>query len=105
MHEPSSSTPSLLPLFVAVYNTPACQVIGRELDRNAVSGQDADKILPHFSRNVGEDLMLVFELHAEHRVGKRLNHGGHHFDGIFFAASLARVLFLLQWPSRHTLLS
>ena len=41
------------------------------------------KFLRIFPGNVREHLVLVFQLHPKHRVGQRLNHGGHHFDGVF----------------------
>src|ERR1700678_4225342 len=50
-----------------------------------------------------QHLVLVLQLHAKHRVRQRLDHGGHHFDGVFLPARIARFLNLLFWPSLHAL--
>src|SRR5277367_4969495 len=52
---------------------------------------------------MGQHLVLVLQLHAKHRVRQRLNHGSHHFDGIFLPA-FTRLLVFLLWPWSHALL-
>ena len=44
------------------------QIVGGELDGDAVPGEDADVVLAHFAAEIAEHLMLVFELDGEHRV-------------------------------------
>src|SRR4051812_14427050 len=68
-------------LLVAVDDATAGQVVGRELHDHAVLGQDADVVLPHLAADVGEDLVAVLQLHAEHRVGERLDHTALDLDG------------------------
>lgn len=60
------------------------QVIGRKLDLDLISGNDADEILSHLSRHVGHHFGPRFELHTEPRIGQRLGDGPFHFKGIFF---------------------
>src|SRR5277367_3747923 len=50
-----------------------------------------------------QHLVLILQLHAKHRVRQRLDHGRHHFDGVFLPARIARLLHLLCWPSLHAL--
>src|SRR5262245_498151 len=44
------------------------QVIGCHLDIDPVSRQDTDPVLAHLPGGVGQNLMLVVELHAKHGV-------------------------------------
>src|SRR5579864_9848278 len=92
-------------LFVAVHDAAPRQVVRRKLHRNFISGQNADEILAHLSGNVREHLMLVFQLDPKHGVGQRLNHGGHHFNGVFLGIgrvglALFRLGSLTHVPSR-----
>ena len=52
----------------------ATQIVGRQLDGDLVAGEDADVVHPHLAGNVGKDFVSIFELDAEHRVGKWFNH-------------------------------
>ena len=56
-----------------VNNASFVDVVGRHLELHAIAGSQADEALPHFARDVGEDDVIVCELHAEHRPGE---HGG-----------------------------
>ena len=38
----------------------------------------------HFSRDMRQNNMSVFQLHLEHRIGERLNDRTLEFNGIFF---------------------
>jgi hypothetical protein len=96
--------PSKAALLITVDNPAARQVVGRKLDRNLIAGQNPNKILPHLPRNVRKHLMLVFELNPKHRVRERLNHGRHHFNGVFLATALARFLFFVYRSFCHALL-
>jgi hypothetical protein len=71
--------------FITVHNSSAIQVVRRKLNRHFVSRKDADEILAHFSGNVGQDLVLVFELHFEHGIRERFNYRCHYLNRVFFA--------------------
>ena len=60
----------LLDLLVAVHDAAAGQVVGRKLHHDAILGEDTDVVLPHLSADVGENLVSVLQLNAEHRIGQ-----------------------------------
>src|SRR6185503_18370908 len=61
-------------LLVPIGDAAAAEVVGRELDLHAVAREDPDVVHSHLPRDVGEDLVPVLELDAEHGVGQRLDH-------------------------------
>src|SRR6185436_20804126 len=71
-------------LFQAVHDPPAVEVVGRELHQHAIARQDADEMLAHLAGDVRQDLVLVVELHPEHRVRERLDDRGLDLDRLFF---------------------
>src|SRR6266404_3457158 len=89
-------------LLVAVYNPAACQIVRRELHRNFVSRQNPDEILAHLAGNVRQNLVLVFQLNAEHRVRQRFDYRRHYFNGVLLGIS-GVVLFLFVVLIRHVL--
>src|SRR4051794_31738445 len=72
------------PLFHSIRDPTLGQIVWRHLDLHLVAGQDADVVLAHAARNMCDHHMAVLELHAEHRVGKRLENRAFHFDDIVF---------------------
>ena len=60
-------------VLVAVDDPTSIEVVRRDLDAHAVSGEHADAEAAHLAGEVREDGMAVLELHAEHRVGQRLD--------------------------------
>src|SRR5271156_4521140 len=77
-------------LLVAVNDPATGQIVWAELHRHSITGQDADKILPHASRNVRQNLVLVLKLDFKHRVGQRLNYRCHYFNRVFLRQTLSR---------------
>src|SRR3954452_1288967 len=71
-------------LLVAVDDSTAGQVVGRELHDHAVLGQDADVVLPHLAADVGEHPVPVLQLDPEHRIGQRLHDATLDLDGPVF---------------------
>src|SRR5262245_5812741 len=61
-------------LLVSIGDAAAAEVVRRELDLHAVTGEDPDVVHAHLPRDVGEHLVPVLELDAEHGVGQRLDH-------------------------------
>src|SRR6202166_2156664 len=74
--------------FIAVNNPPAIQVVRRKLDRDFVPRQYANKVLPHLSGNVRQNLVFIFQLHLEHGIGQRFDNRCHHFNRVFFTHRL-----------------
>lgn len=66
-------------LFISIDDSAPGQVVRRDLHQNPVPREDADKMKAHLSRNVGEYLVSVIELHLEHRVWKRLDYFSSYF--------------------------
>jgi len=59
---------------VPVGDAAATQVVWSELHLDAITRQDPDVVHSHLPRDVGEHLVPVLELDAEHGVGQRLDH-------------------------------
>src|SRR5947207_15756935 len=89
-------------LLVAVHNPAARQIVRRKLHCDLVSRQNPDEILAHLAGNVRQNLVLVFQLNAEHRVRQRLDDRRHHFNGLLRRIS-GVVLFLVFVLIRHVL--
>src|SRR4051794_25367604 len=70
-----------LSLLVAVDDATAGEVVRGKLHDDPVLGEDADVVLPHLAADVGQDLVAVLQLHAEHRVGERLDDSALDLDG------------------------
>src|SRR5437867_3586591 len=78
-----SAAPHLARLLEPVGDPAAGQVVGRELHLDLVPRQDPDEIHAHLAGHVREYLVSVLELHPEHGVRERLDHGAFHLNGIF----------------------
>lgn len=46
------------------------KVVGRHLDIDFVASEDADAVLAHLTRCVGQHLMAIVQLDAEHGIGE-----------------------------------
>ena len=57
-------------LLVAIRNSTLGQVVWTHFNGDPVAGEDADEELPHFSTDVGEEFLSVFETHLESGVGQ-----------------------------------
>ena len=79
---------SLWVLLVSVNDAAASQVVGGKLHHHAVVRQDPDVVLPHLAADVGEYLVAVLQLNAEHRIGQGFDNAALHLDGAFFGHSL-----------------
>lgn len=70
-------------LLVAVGHPSTAQIVRRKLDLDAVTLEHADVVLTHLSGEVSEDLVAVFQLDPEGRVGKNLANRPFYLDGVF----------------------
>src|SRR5680860_1650416 len=71
-------------LLVPVGDPSPIQVVRGQLDLHAIARQDADVVPAHLARDVPEDLVVVVELDAEHRVGEGLEDLALHLDLLLF---------------------
>jgi hypothetical protein len=67
----------------SVNDPSAGQIVRSQLHRDAVSREDLDEVHPHLPRNMSKHLHLVVELHPEHGVRERLDHGAFDFYCFF----------------------
>lgn len=72
------------PLTVAVDDPRAVKVVRRNLNANAVTGEDSNPVATHLAGYVTEHKVSVVELHAEHRVRQRLNNVAFELNFLFF---------------------
>jgi hypothetical protein len=49
----------------AVHNSSLRQIVGRKLHLDPIALQDADVVLPNFARDVGQDLIAIFQLYCK----------------------------------------
>src|SRR5215207_2111072 len=70
-------------LAVAEGDPAAREIVGRELDLDAVAGGDADVVLPHLPRDRGEHGVPFVQLHPEHRARERLDDLAFDLDLLF----------------------
>ena len=60
-------------LLVSINDATAGQVVWAQLYDYAVLGEDTDVVLAHLARNVGENLVAVRKLYAEHGIRQRFS--------------------------------
>src|SRR5450759_2087341 len=60
----------------------AGQVVRREFDPDAVSGQDSDDIHPELPGDMGQHAVAVLQLDREHRIWERLDDRSFDFDRV-----------------------
>ena len=69
---------------VTICDTPAVEIVGRQLNQNPIARKNSDEVLAHLSRNVRQHLVLiVLKLDSEHCVGQSLKDLGHNFYRFF----------------------
>lgn len=64
----------------AVRNPTLREIVRCQFYGNAVTGDDADKMLPHLAGNMSYDLMAVLEFDAKLSPGEGLNDSSRQFD-------------------------
>jgi hypothetical protein len=70
-------------LLATIHNAAAGQVVGRDLELDLVSGENANKVHSHLSANRRENHVPVLKLHAKHRVRQRFADDSFDLDDIF----------------------
>lgn len=85
-------------LAIPVDNPAAVQIVWGQLDANPITGDDPDPVSPHTARGIRDELVLVLQLHLEHRVRERLRHYPVEYDDIFLLDLSFRIA--LSTPGR-----
>lgn len=86
---------SWLQLLVAVRDPTSFEVVRSQLDLDAIARQDSDVVHAHFSRNVCQNFVTIFEFDPKHGVGKGLNYGPFHYDCVFFCLCQGNFLLIV----------
>ena len=68
---------------VAVGDTGFAQIVRGDFHVDAIADADADEILAHLPRNMGEHFMAIGQRNTEHRAGKHLRDGASQCNGLF----------------------
>jgi hypothetical protein len=92
VHKPGSPLPATLIswagraslLDMAKRNASLGQVVGRQLKRHLVSREDADMVLPHLARGVGNKLVAIVKVYTESGVREHFCDKAVHFKKFFF---------------------
>lgn len=71
-------------LFYSEGNTPPRKIVRGQFQFHFISGQDADEMHAHLSRNMSQDKMSVFQLDFKDGVRQRFNYRPFGFDMFFF---------------------
>lgn len=71
-------------LFVPEGDAALGKVIGRHFDIHLVARQNADAVLAHLARGVGQDFVAIVQLDAEHGVGKDFGNDSFKLEQVFF---------------------
>ena len=56
---------ALIVLLLAIGDSALTEIVRGQLDRNAVTGYDSDKMLPHLTGNMSYNLVAVLELNLK----------------------------------------
>jgi hypothetical protein len=71
-------------LFGAVYDAAFAKVIRGKFNSDLITGHDSYIMLAHFSGNMGNDNVAIFELNTKHCVGKGFENCSFHLYSVFF---------------------
>src|SRR5262249_29182230 len=78
-------------VLVAEIDAPFVEIIGRHLDGDLIPSQDADAVLLHAPRGIGDHLMPVVELDPAARIRKHLGDDAFELQHLFFGHALSRI--------------
>jgi len=76
-------------LLVAVGDATSFEVVGGQLNLDAVARQDPDVVHAHLSGDMRQNFVAIFQFDSEHGVWEGLNYGALQYDCVLF--------WLCQW--------
>lgn len=85
-------------LLVPVGDSTSFEVVRSELYLDTIAWQDPDVVHAHFSGNVRQNFMAIFQFDPEHGVGERLDNGPLQYDCVFFRFCQWNFLLREFWP-------
>ena len=72
-----------VPSLEAVGNTTLAEIVRCHFHCDFIARQDTNPVLAHSARSVSDDLVIIFQLHAERRVRQKLNDGSRELQDFF----------------------
>ena len=83
-------------------NDPAfCQIVRREFNSDAIPGNNADKVLPHPTGDVGHNDVSTFDLNAKTGVGQGLRHDALDLECFFLLFCHTRLCPVNKWGDQR----
>ena len=73
-------------LRLAIGDSSLSQIVRGQLDRNAVTRYDADKMFPHLASNMSYNLMAILEFYTELGTRQGLNYRAAELDYFFISS-------------------
>jgi len=70
-------------LFETVGDPALGQIIGGHFNQHLVTSQNTNTVFPHFASRMGNDLMIIFQLDPEHRIGQQFADHAREFEKLF----------------------
>jgi len=65
-------------------NTGLGQIVGREFYGHFITGDNANEILAHFTRDMSQHIGAIGKFHAKHRSGQNVDNSAFGLDSLFF---------------------
>lgn len=75
---------TFIALFKSINDSPPGKIVGRKLDGDLVPGENTYKVLSHFTGDMCQHLVFVFQLDTKHSVRQRLYNPADDFNWFFF---------------------
>jgi len=89
--------------FIPVNDSATCQVVRRKLNPDAVAQQDADVVLAHFARKIGQHLVATVKPYTELSAWQRFNDSTLYiYLVLFLFAHLAYLFALAATVKEHS---
>ena len=80
---------------MAVGDTTASQVVGRDFDGDVITGKDSNAVAPHSSRDASEHIVVFVNLNSEIAVTENFGDVTLQFNGFFFRNDAAPIFCFL----------
>lgn len=87
-------------LTFAIGDSTLTEIVRRQLNRNAVTGDNTDKMLPHLTGDVSYNLMAIFKLYSKLSSREGLDDDSRQFD-YFFTCCHKYIFDIFAVPGRE----
>src|SRR5262249_13250407 len=80
-------------------DAPTLQIVWRHFDDHTITDASADTELPHLASRVGQDFVIIVELHPEVAIREHLSDGAVELQQFFFRHPNLQLPQLGRWPA------